>query len=43
MNIGEDAGQTIFHCHVHIIPTRKGDILNLRGGIKGVIPDKQNY
>lgn len=43
MNIGEDAGQTIFHCHVHIIPRRKGDIVNPRGGIRGVIPDKQNY
>ena len=43
MNIGEDAGQTIFHCHVHIIPRRKGDILNPRGGIRGVIPDKQKY
>ena len=43
MNIGEDAGQTIFHCHVHIIPRRKGDILNPKGGIRGVIPDKQNY
>ena len=43
MNIGEDAGQTIFHCHVYIIPRRKGDILNPRGGIRGVIPDKQNY
>ena len=43
MNIGEDAGQTIFHCHVHIIPRRKGDIINPRGGIRGVIPDKQNY
>ena len=43
MNIGEDAGQTIFHCHVHIIPRREGDILNPRGGIRGVIPDKQNY
>ena len=43
MNIGEDAGQTIFHFHVHIIPRRKGDILNPRGGIRGVIPDKQNY
>ena len=43
MNIGEDAGQTIFHCHVHIIPRRKGDILNPRGGIRGAIPNKQNY
>ncbi len=43
MNIGEDAGQTIFHFHIHIIPRRKGDIDNPRGGIRGVIPDKQKY
>ena len=43
MNIGEDAGQTIFHFHIHIIPRRKGDIDNRKGGIRGVIPDKQKY
>ena len=43
MNIGEDAGQTIFHFHIHIIPRRKGDIENPKGGIRGVIPDKQKY
>ena len=43
MNIGEDAGQTIFHFHIHIIPRRKGDIENSKGGIRGVIPDKQKY
>ena len=43
MNIGEDAGQTIFHFHIHIIPRRKDDIDNPRGGIRGVIPDKQKY
>ena len=43
MNIGEDAGQTVFHFHIHIIPRRKGDIDNPRGGIRGVIPDKQKY
>ena len=43
MNIGEDAGQTIFHCHIHIIPRRQGDISNPRGGVRGVIPKKQNY
>ena len=32
VNAGEDAGQTIFHCHVHLIPRRKGDLDNPRGG-----------
>ena len=43
MNTGEDAGQSIFHCHIHIIPRRKDDTPNPRGGIRGVIPEKQNY
>ena len=43
MNIGEDAGQTVFHFHIHIIPRRKNDIENPMGGIRGVIPDKQKY
>ena len=43
MNIGEDAGQTIFHCHIHIIPRRQGDTSNPRGGVRGVIPEKQKY
>ena len=43
MNIGEDAGQTVFHFHIHIIPRRKGDVDNPKGGIRGVIPSKQKY
>jgi diadenosine tetraphosphate (Ap4A) HIT family hydrolase len=43
VNSGEDAGQTIFHCHIHLIPRRKGDTPNPRGGVRGVIPDKQSY
>ncbi len=43
VNVGEDAGQTIFHCHVHLIPRRKGDTRDPRGGVRGVIPDKQSY
>jgi len=43
INDGEDAGQTIFHCHIHLIPRRKGDVENARGGVRGVIPDKQSY
>ena len=43
MNIGEDAGQSIFHCHIHIIPRREDDTPTPRGGIRGVKPEKQNY
>ena len=43
INAGEDAGQTIFHCHIHLIPRRKGDVDQPRGGVRGVIPEKQEY
>src|SRR5262245_32005572 len=43
MNCGEAAGQTIMHCHVHLIPRRKGDVEQPRGGVRGVIPGKQAY
>ena len=43
INAGESAGQTIFHCHVHLIPRRDGDMKNPKGGVRGVIPEKQSY
>ena len=43
MNCGEAAGQTVMHCHVHIIPRYKGDVENPRGGVRGVIPNKKEY
>jgi len=43
VNAGEAAGQTIFHCHIHLIPRRVGDVENPRGGIRHVIPEKGNY
>ena len=36
-NIGKVAGQTIFHCHVHLIPRRTGDALYPEGGIHAAI------
>ena len=43
INVGEAAGQSIFHVHMHLIPRYKGDVPNPRGGVRGVIPTKQNY
>lgn len=43
INVGEAAGQSIFHVHLHLIPRYKGDVPNPRGGVRGVIPSKQNY
>ena len=43
VNAGVDAGQSIMHCHIHLIPRRKGDMDNPKGGVRGVIPSKQKY
>ena len=43
VNCGEVAGQTVKHCHIHIIPRYKGDMEDPRGGVRGVIPEKQKY
>ena len=43
MNCGEAAGQSVMHVHVHLIPRYNGDVENPRGGVRGVIPKKQNY
>lgn len=43
ININESGGQTISHCHIHIIPRYNGDVENPRGGIRGVIPSKKEY
>ena len=42
-NAGEAAGQTVMHCHIHLIPRRKGDMNDPKGGVRGVIPEKQKY
>lgn len=43
MNAGASAGQTIFHCHIHLIPRRSGDVENPKGGIRHLMPGKGYY
>lgn len=43
LNDGPEAGQTIGHCHLHMIPRRRGDVPDPRGGVRWVIPSKARY
>ena len=42
-NAGKIAGQSVLHCHIHLIPRREGDVENPQGGVRSVIPLKQHY
>ena len=42
-NTGKIAGQSIMHCHIHLIPRREGDVEDPQGGVRSVIPKKQHY
>ena len=43
VNSGEAAGQTVSHAHVHVIPRRKGDVPDPRGGVRWILPDTADY
>ena len=42
-NVGQSAGQTVMYPHIHLIPRTTGDCADPRGGVRGVIPEKQKY
>jgi ATP adenylyltransferase len=43
INVGRDAGQTVMHFHQHLIPRRSHDTDDPTGGVRGVVPGKQQY
>jgi len=43
MNLGEAAGQTVFHLHIHVIPRYAGDADDPRGGIRWILPERAAY
>ena len=43
VNDGVAAGQTVPHAHIHVIPRRKGDVADPRGGVRWIIPGKAKY
>ena len=43
INCGEVGGQTVPHVHIHLIPRYEGDVVDPRGGVRGVIPSRQKY
>lgn len=43
VNCGHDAGQTVAHLHIHVIPRYANDVKDPTGGVRGVIPNKQKY
>ncbi|MFY0577860.1 DEAD/DEAH box helicase family protein [Cystobacter fuscus] len=43
INVGDAAGQTVPHLHVHVIPRYQGDMADPRGGVRHVIPSRGNY
>ena len=42
-NIGQAAGQTVFHFHIHIIPRYSGDVEDPRGGLRKVISNRSPH
>jgi diadenosine tetraphosphate (Ap4A) HIT family hydrolase len=43
VNVGQAAGQTVLHTHLHVIPRYAGDVAEPRGGVRWVLPETARY
>jgi diadenosine tetraphosphate (Ap4A) HIT family hydrolase len=43
INDGTPAGQTVMHLHIHLIPRYADDMIDPRGGVRWIFPDKAAY
>jgi len=43
INDGAAAGQTVPHLHIHLIPRYENDVVDPRGGVRWVVPEKADY
>lgn len=43
VNCNKAGGQSVMHVHIHLIPRYLGDVENPKGGVRGIIQNKQAY